>query len=342
MGKYSIENYEKYKMIKCRPAEDRTPVPEAGYSYFTTVEIRQEERPVLTGKTLLRLHVSANGKRAETEAAVRRLASRYYTDPAVVGVTVAVDGPGRERMWETAAEAFAPKRFIVPVTDGEMLDYALKHGFFGGLFAEVLGDPLNICEAFAKHHAQRLFERYPVFVRFADPETADGRYALQWHASAVEGVQELAGARIALRRLNYPKALTSGGFAPMQFWWTNRGPAPFYDRTEVKIRLLQGGKPVAVILPGDKPDMIPIGDRVFNRVILMPALPEGQYRLQFGLFRENGSPIRLANTNPSGEGYYDGDVLNIDHIPRPELEHIWETYRPDGYYPLEDPAQPGE
>ncbi len=341
MGKYSLESYERYPVIRCRPEEDRRPVSGAGFSSFATVDVRPDDRPQLKEKTLLRLRISATEDAVTAEAAVRELASRYYRDPAVLGVTLAADQPSCSRMWETVAEAFSPKRFYVPVTDGQMLNYALKQGFFGGILAEVGENPLDLCEAFAANDAQRLFERYPVLVRFTNPAQADGRYALQWHACAVEGVRALAGPRIALRRLNYPRLLTSGGFAPLQFWWTNRGPSPLYGPAEVRLRLVRDGIPVATVLPGDRPERIPLADRVFNRIIRLPLLPEGSYRLEYGLFAEDGAPVRLANTKPTGNGYYDGDAIHLDHLPRPELENIWQTYRPDGYYPLEDPKVPG-
>ena len=44
MGKYSLESYERYKMIKCRPEEDRTPVSGAGFNPFTTLDLRPDER----------------------------------------------------------------------------------------------------------------------------------------------------------------------------------------------------------------------------------------------------------------------------------------------------------
>lgn len=341
MGKYSIENYEQYRMIKCRPEEDLTPVPGAGFSSFAITDVYPDDRPEITEKTLLRIHTGNAGSMAETESAVRAFASRYCMNPHVTGVTAVTDLPSRRRIWETVSEAFSPKRFFVPVTDGEMMNYALKNGFFGGLLAEAGDNPLDICEAFAENEAQRLYERYPVLVRFTNPEKADGRYALQWHANAVEGVKELAGPRIALRRLTYPSALTSGGFAPMRFWWTNRGPSPLYDRSEVRLRFVLDGRVAATVLPGDCPERFQLADRVFNRVVRLPELPEGRYRLEYGLFLEDGSPVRLANKNPVGDGYYDGDIIHIDHIPRPELETVWQTYRPDGYYPLEDPKVPG-
>ena len=334
MGKYSIENYEQYKMVKCRPEEDRAP----GYSRFTTLEIAPDERPELKEKTLLRVRIPAGGD-AAAEAGIRALAARYSRDPAVIGVAPAAGASPRGA--EILAEAFRPKRLFVPVADGDMLRSARERGFLGGLLAEAGENPLDTCEAFAENGAQRLFEQVPVLVRFTGPEKADGRYALQWHAAAVEGVQVPAGPRIALRRLTYPKALTSGGFAPMRFWWTNRGPSPLYGRTGVRLRVVREGETFAEILPGDCPEIIPLGDRVFNQILRLPELPEGEYRLEFGLFREDGTPVPLANANPAGGGYYDGDVIRFDRVPRPEYETAWETYRPDGYYPLEDPKTPG-
>ena len=339
MGKYSLENYEQYRTLKCRPEEDRTPVQGAGLSSFATADVFPEDRPELNGKTLLRVHPGIDGG-AAAEAAVRTLAARYSMDPAVIGVTPAADLNSR-RMWETLAEAFSPKRFFVPVTNGEMMNYALKQGIFGGLLAEAEDNPLDLCESFAVNEAQRLFERFPVLVRFARPDKADGKYALQWHANAVEGAEIPAGPQIALRRLNIPMELTSGGFAPIQFWWTNRGPSPMYDRTEVRLRLVRDGRTAATVLPGDNPERFQQADRVFNRIVRLPQLPEGRYRLDYGLFLEDGTPVRLANRNAFGDGYYTGDWIRIDHIPRPEMESIWDTYRPDGYYPLEDPKVPG-
>ena len=108
---------------------------------------------------------------------------------------------------------------------------------FGGLLAEAEDNPLDLCASFAVNEAQRLFERFPVLVRFARPDKADGKYALQWHANAVEGAEIPAGPQIALRRLNIPMELTSGGFAPIQFWWTNRGPwRPKPERSSKKRR----------------------------------------------------------------------------------------------------------
>lgn len=344
MGKFSLENYERYRMTKCRPEEDRTDRPGAGISRFKTVTVRVEDRPVLTENTLLKVSVREwAGTPAETEAALRSLASRYYRDEKVAGVMLdtCFTGDRKVRLMETVAEAFAPKRCFIPVQDGDMLDYALKHGIAGGLLIEVKGNPYDCCEAMAENNAQRLYRRMPVFVSFEKEDTALCKYAAQWHAAAVENSGAAAGCRVALRRLNYPEVLSSGGFAPLQFWWTNRGPSYCYEKTEVRLRLTRDGKTAAVITTGDAPENIHLADRVYNRIVVLPQVPAGDYGLEYGVFDIGGRPLTLANKGETADGFYFAGTMRIDLTPRPEYEHIWDGYDMDGYYPLEDPAQPG-
>lgn len=345
MGKYSLENYERYRMIKCRPEEDRTDRPGAGICTFRTVTVLPEERPELTENTLLKVKVTNRGETfAETEAAIRKLASRFYQDPAVVGVTPETDleGDRKFRLLETMAEAFSPKRCFVPVSDGELLDYAIKHGIAGGLLIQVSKDPYDCCEAMAENNAQRLYRQMPVFVSFEGAGETSDQYALQWHASAVENSSATAGYRIALRRLNYPEILSSGGFAPMQFWWTNRGPAFCHEKTKVMLRLTQDGKTVTAFETGEEIERIHLADRVYNRIIRLPEIPAGAYALEYGVFDMNGEPLVMANKGAVSDGYYYAGEIRIDTVARPEYEHIWDGYDMDGYYPLEDPAQPGD
>lgn len=345
MGKYSLENYERYKMTKCRPEEDRTDRPGAGINTFRTVPVLPENWPELTENTLLKVKVAEREETfAETEAAIRKLASRYYQDPAVAGVIPETDftGDRKYRLLETVAEAFAPKRCFVPVSDGDMLDYAVKHGIAGGLLIKVGENPYDCCEILAENNAQRLYRQMPVFVSFDKAKEKNDRYAQQWHASAVENSASPAGYRIALRRLNYPEVLSSGGFAPMQFWWTNRGPAFCHERTKVMLRLTQNRKTVSEFATGEEIEKVHLADRVYNRIIRLPEVPAGEYDLEYGVFDMNGKPIVMANKGAVSDGYYYAGELRIDTAARPEYEHIWDGYDMDGYYPLEDPAQPGD
>ena len=344
MGKFSLENYERYSMTKCRPEEDRTDKTGAGISRFKTVTVCVGESPVLTENTLLKVSVQKwTGTPSETEAALRSLASRYYRDEMVAGVVLdtCFTGDQKVRLLETVAEAFAPKRCFIPVDDGEMLDYAFKHGIARGLLINVKENPYDCCELMAENNAQRLYRQMPVFVSFEREEAALAKYAAQWHAAAVENSGAAAGCRVALRRLNYPDVLSSGGFAPLQFWWTNRGLSYCYEKTEVRLRLTQNGKTAAAFTTGDEPETIHLADRVYNRILVLPQVPAGEYELEYGVFDENGKPLTLANKGEVSDGYYFAGPMHIDLRPRPEYEHIWDGYDMDGYYPLEDPAQPG-
>lgn len=346
MGKYSLDGYERYPVIRCRPQETGEPVEGAGIRRFQTVRLRLGQLPELTQKTLLLLSVGQEetAHMAEAESALRSLAAAYCRHPLVLGVTVETAGSGaaKRRLWETAAEAFAPRRLIIPIQDGEQLDYALKHGFAGGILARIGKNPYDTCEAFAEQQAQQLFKRMPVLVSAegcAPPAAA--AFARQWHAAATENIPDaLAGWRIALRRLVYPRALSSGGFAPLQFWWTNQGPSFFHGPAEVRLRMVgeKGAYPIAL---QDKPGRIPLADRVHNEIVRLPETPVGDYRLEYGIFDGEGNALTLCHHGRTADGYYPADVMHIDDTPRPEYQHIWDDYSPDGYYPLEDPKVPG-
>lgn len=344
MGKYSLESFERYPTIRCRPLEKAEPAEGAGISRFATVRVTLGgERPVLRGRSLLEVSVPARDIETmpKTESALRSLASAYHRDPLLLGVTLVTDAVAakRRRLWETAAEAFAPTRYYVPVTDGEQLDYALKHGLAGGLIARVDGNPYDICEAFAEQGAQQLFKQMPVLVSFQRPGEGFAKYTRQWHAAAVEGIDAPAGWRIALRRLTYPKALSSGGFAPMRFWWVNRGPSYCHENVEVRLRLERDGEYTPILLH-DRTSCFHLADRAYNEIVRLPEVVPGRYQLQFGVFAADGTALTLANDGRTDDGYYPADVMNIDDMPRPELETVWDGFYPDGYYPLEDPKEP--
>lgn len=342
MGKYSLESFERYPMLRCRPKEVREAMEGCGISAFTTVRMALgEDAPALTGRSLLEIHVPGGMPLPEAGECLSQLAQAYCGNPLALGVTVVTDADEEEprQLWEAAAQAFAPKRYIVPVTDGEQLRFALDRGFAGGLLASVGGHPYDVCEAFAEHSAQQLYKRMPVLVRFAHAGAHSAQYAAQWHAAAVEGADAPAGYRIALRRLTLPKALSAGGFAPMRFWWTNRGPGCCYDRTQLRLRLARDGAYTDVPVH-DSPALIALADRVHNEIVRLPDVEPGVYRLEYGLFANGGEALVLANEGRMADGYYPACEVTVDDVPRPEYEAIWDDFFPDGYYPLEDPKEP--
>ena len=347
MNQYSLEAFERYPMMRLRPEENREPSDGAGVNHFRTVEAGLERLPELSGLSLIALHISREeaGRPEETESALRTFGAALCLNPCVLGVTLDIDGPqaARRRLWEAAAEAFSPGRLYIPVTDGEQLDYALKHNPAFGILAVIGEHPYDTCEAFAEHEAQRLYRRVPVLVRAeAGAPGNAAAFAEQWHASAAENIPDaVTGYRIALRRLTCPKQLSSGGFAPLRFWWTNRGPAFRHGRTETRLRLTgRDGRVLPVAVP-DAPEHIPLADRVFNGILRLPETESGEYGLEFGLFDERGRSLVLCHSGRTADGYYPAGTLRIDNVPRPEYEHIWDGWDPDAYYPLFDPKVPG-
>ncbi|MDR2505038.1 MAG: hypothetical protein LBD16_02915 [Oscillospiraceae bacterium] len=343
MGKYSLENYERYKTVRCRPSEIKEAIQGCGINEFQTVCVHLGEEPVLASSTLLKVIVRYDelADIERTESGLRRLAARYYRDPRVVGVALASAGgtASKRRLWEAAAEAFSPKRYYVSVFDAEQLDCALKRGFMKGLYVWVDEDVLHTCEAFAQNNAQQLYKQMPVLVSVPSGRQKLAQYAAQWHAAGVEGISVISGWRIALRRLTYPKALTSGGYAPMRFWWTNRGPSFCHEETEVRLRIEKDGRYTDIPI-NDSPARIRLADRVHNEIVRLPDVEPGVYRLEYGLFTKDGIPLVLANEGRNAAGFYFADNMTIDLTPRPEYRNVWDDFFADGYYPLEDPKQP--
>lgn len=323
MEKYTLEAFERYPMVRCRPEETRDVEPDR--FVFRTVSAPEAEKQ---GRFLLEV-------RRESLQQMAALCSL----PQAVGFTI-VPGASDDAFLETAVRAMGEKRYIVPVSDCAQIRWAGEKGVLGGLLVEIRDNPLDACEQMAVQELQKMYRKVPVFVRNCGTGHSEA-YARQWHASMVENMPgTCAGWRIALRRITYPRAVTSGGFAPMRFWWTNRGPAFVHEQTSVRLRLRMGQETIGLPL-ADSPDHIGLGDRVYNEIVRMPDLPPGTYAMEYGLFGENGDSLMLCHAGRSGDGYYPAGMLCVDDIPRPEYEHIWDDYYADGYYPLVDPPVPG-
>ncbi len=332
MGKYSLEQFERVALAKCRPTVTGTR-PAARFVTVTASQNKPAAVPAGGLPVLVRFDARES---AACENALRATAAALCEEANVLGATLVSDAP-MPRLWEAAAEVFG--RLYVPVQDALQLDYALKRGLRFGLLAELGEAALDMCEAFAAQGAGRLWERGPVLVRAHTDTPLARRLAQQWHASATEGVSAQAGACIVLRRLTYPQALSSDGYAPLRFWWDNIGVSPLYEPTRTRLRLCMGETRCEIALH-DAPALLPLGDRAHNEIARLPALPEGEYAVEVAVETREGA-LPLAN-----EGFANGwlpvGTVRIDHVPRPQMETLWDDWYPEGYYPLEDPAQPNE
>jgi len=85
-----------------------------------------------------------------------------------------------------------------------------------------------------------------------------------------------------------------------------------------------------------------VGDITHNEVLQLPDIESGVYTISIGLFLLDNTPIQLNNENTPLNGFYQIGTVCIDDKKRNELFNIWDTYYPEGYYPLEDPQVPEE
>jgi len=124
---------------------------------------------------------------------------------------------------------------------------------------------------------------------------------------------------------------------PLRMWWQNIGTAPVYEDIRVRLVLKNSEEQFSAAVPGT---MGPgLGDTTFNEAALLPQIPCDTYGLWVGLETDRGS-LTLAMDAPAEDGLYHIGEITLDDAPRPYLRTMWEDQYADGYYPLEDPAQP--
>jgi hypothetical protein len=153
--------------------------------------------------------------------------------------------------------------------------------------------------------------------------------ALRWHVTSVnvksspippewraqfEDFEKRMGYRFILRRLEYPKVVTSGSMMPVHMWWFNAGVAPIYRDYRLAMQLQSGDKRVTVPVPADVKQWLP-GDSVVDQPLYIPSgLPAGQYHVRFGLLDpRSGQPaIRLAIEGRQPDGWYDVGSIQVE------------------------------
>lgn len=163
--------------------------------------------------------------------------------------------------------------------------------------------------------------------------------AERWHVSFSSEDMDV-GYRFELRKLAYPKEISSGGALPLRFWFVNTGTAPCYEPVTAMLRLSGADKGCDTKL-NIQALQGKTGDLVHNEIAKLPALPTGEYTVSLGL-KIGEHPLALANALTASDGFYALGKVLVDQQNRDDLFHIWEDYYPEGYYPLEDPQAPNE
>ena len=82
-----------------------------------------------------------------------------------------------------------------------------------------------------------------------------------------------------------------------------------------------------------------LGDSTMNLTAKLPEVPCGTYELWCGL-KAGEKYLPLAMHAAENGGMYCVGQVTLDEMVRPYLATMWEEQYADGYYPLEDPAQP--
>ena len=124
---------------------------------------------------------------------------------------------------------------------------------------------------------------------------------------------------------------------PLRMWWQNLGTAPLYRDAKICLELYDGKERIPVQLPQllFRPG---VGDSTCNVTAMLPSV-KGEFELRCGL-RVDGAMLPLSMEAPEDAGMYGIGRITLDDLARPHLSTMWDDTYADGYYPLEDPAQP--
>ncbi len=302
MGKYSLDAFERYPLVKLRPA------------------IAKPQQ------TCYRLTPEENGC-----LRVNGLENCVVLNPGSLSADALA-------AWlQDCRERFGQMQLLAePGT--ELSRLCQKEGIPTGLWLPLERGILALRRAIGEEGLSRRWERCPVYVcagRELTREELDA--ACRWHASGADTPAPL-GARLTLRRMMFPQGLTAGGVMPLRMWWQNLGTAPVYRETRVHLELRKGAEHFPILIP-ESMAHLGLGDSTLNVTAQLPALPCGTYDLWCGL-ESGGSMLPLAMEAEEHGRMYRIGQLTLDDLPRHYLATMWQEQYADGYYPLEDPAQP--
>ena len=324
MGKYSLDAFERYPLTKLRP---KMAAPEVRATPLVSLALPALPDRVPPG-SLLRL----TWREALPDAAsVQALRALCRSGPPA-GIIAGGNGcPDPAALDAVLRESF-PDVPVFTAPDDPLMSYGNS-----GLFLDLSRGVLPLRLAVAKHHLEALWRRRPVCVYSGTPLDAEALEAVRrWHCSFCN-VPAIVGAQLTLRRLMFPRDLTAGASAPFRMWWQNLGPAPLYAEAVPRLAVAYHGKPV--FLTGECRMTVSMGDAVCNAVFTLPDLPDGEFPLLCAL-ESNGQRQRLCMDVPGTDGLYAIGTVHLDHTSRPSLQTMWQEQYADGYYPLEDPAEP--
>lgn len=345
MGKYSLDAFEVHPLVKLRPVVTD---PEAdGYRLLELCQAELEPKPgelltpppVGSGKVILRLNVSENADIADACGFIRRMGFCYEGGKLLAGVVMTegvFSGTALDQLAQAYRQGFE-NTYLLAEPGSALAESCSRAGVKFGLWLPLERGILPLRRSIGRGNLARNWESCPVYIWAGrDLTTEELDAACRWHASGAD-VPAILGPRMTLRRMMFPRELTAGGPLPLRMWWQNVGTAPMYRDVEICLELCNGENRFPIQIPeaGFRPGM---GDATFNTTAILPEI-RGTFALRCGL-RCQGAMLKLSMDAPEENGMYTVGEMTLDDAARPYLATMWEEAYADGYYPLEDPAQP--
>ena len=344
MGKYSIDAFEVHPLVKLRPVTTKP-----GATSFRLLELRQAELekvellapPAVVGdQVILLLHLDEKRDLSDACGFIRRMGSCYNGGKGFAAVVMAMgafDGVAREQLVKAYAQGFDETSLLAEPGTG-VAEICRRMGVPFGLWLELDRGILPLRRSIGQENLARIWENYPVYLRAGRELTEEALDAARrWHISGAD-VALPYGGWMTLRRMMFPKGLTAGGFMPLRLWWQNIGTAPIYETVQLQMELRCVDKRYEIEVPAIL-ECPGVGDSTMNLLAELPEVPCGTYELWIGL-KAGEKSLPLAMEAQEDKGMYHVGQVALDDVSRPYLATMWEEQYADGYYPLEDPAQP--
>ncbi|SDR96252.1 protein of unknown function [Paenibacillaceae bacterium GAS479] len=358
MGKYSLENYEKYKTIKIRPhplpsLDDpqkngqfeyvtcswKELEPARGVYWLQEIEkaLHAASNPILVLQPDIPLWVRSHPSDSFA-AFIRKVGSYIDSEGRLVGVVISTLADSKEE-WNAYIDSFEHQNLLADLHNHKLIRYL--HGRTFGLLVKCNEENwMECCEAFAKQKLQHVWKSSPVVLHVTDDDCGPHirREAYRWHASHANLSAGL-GYNLALRRLTYPETVSSNGSLPLRFWFVNTGISKIYDDFSLWVKVVKGDSAHEFPLQAATDSWL-TGDFVHNEIIQLPVMQPGEYTLSFALFFKDRTHLHLNIRANEQAGYYEAGTVKVEVTTVDPLLNIWDSYYPEGYYPLEDPKVP--
>ena len=346
MGKYSIDAFEVHPLIKLRPV--MTAPLLRSYRLYELYQSALEPKcgelldppPVEGENVILLLHPDEKRDLADVCGFIRRMGSCYNGGRGFAAVVMEMGpftGVAREQLVQAYRQGF-DETFLLLKPGSGLAEVCRRLGIPFGLWLELERGILPLRRAIGQENLARVWENAPVYLR-ADRKLTEAELdaARRWHISGADVLLPV-GVQMTLRRMMFPEALTTGGLMPLRLWWQNVGTAPIYEAVQLHLELRSGEAHYQIDAPGvlDRPG---IGDSTMNLTAKLPQVPCGRYELWCGL-KAGKKFLLLAMEAQENGGLYRVGEVTLDDVSRPYLATMWDEQYADGYYPLEDPAQP--